>query len=68
MILPTTKSVFGDVRGADGRLDRSKAPRRVACRPLGPISFAGQHTEGSPSIESAIGSAHRAAGELLTHL
>jgi spermidine dehydrogenase len=68
MILPTTKSVFGDVRGADGRLDRSKAPRRVACRPLGPISFAGQHTEGSPSIESAIGSGQRAAGELLTHL
>jgi hypothetical protein len=68
MILPTTKSVFGDVRGADGRLDRSKAPRRVACRPLGPISFAGQHTEGSPSLESAIGSGRRAAGELLTQL
>ena len=68
MILPTTKSVFGDVRGAKGRLDRSKAPRRVACRPLGPISFAGQHTEGSPSLESAIGSGRRAAGELLTHL
>ena len=49
MILPTTKSVFGNVRGADRRLDRSKAPRRVACRPLGPISFAGQHTEGSPT-------------------
>ena len=68
MILPTTKSVFGDVRGADGRLDRSKAPRHVACRPLGPISFAGQHTEGSPAVESAIGSGHRAAGEVLTQL
>jgi phytoene dehydrogenase-like protein len=65
MILPTTKSVFGNVRGPDGRLDRSKAPRRVACRPLGPISFAGQHTEGTPSVESAIGSGHRAAGEVL---
>jgi spermidine dehydrogenase len=65
LILPTTKSVFGNVRGPDGRLDRSKAPRRVACRPLGPISFAGQHTEGSPSVEAAIGSGHRAAGEVL---
>jgi spermidine dehydrogenase len=68
MILPTTKSVFGDVRGADGRLDRKKAPRHVACRPLGPISFAGQHTEGTPCVESAIGSGHRAAGEVLLHL
>lgn len=68
MILPTTRSVFGDVRGADGRLDRSKGARHVACRPLGPISFAGQHTEGTPSVESAIGSGHRAAGEVLMHL
>ncbi|MGA3303850.1 MAG: FAD-dependent oxidoreductase, partial [Methylovirgula sp.] len=65
MILPTTKSVFGNVHGPDGQLDRSKAPRRVACRPLGPISFAGQHTEGSPSVESAVGSGYRAAGEVL---
>jgi spermidine dehydrogenase len=65
MILPTTKSLFGNVRGPDGRLDRSKAPRRVACCPLGPIAFAGQHTEGTPSVESAIGSGYRAAGEVL---
>ena len=66
MMLPTTKSVFGDVRGANGQLDRSKAPRRVACRPLGSISFAGQHTEGNPSVESALASGHRAAGEVLS--
>lgn len=64
MILPTTKSLFGNVRGADGRLDRSKAPRHVACRQLGPISFAGQHTEGTPSVESAIASGYRVAGEV----
>jgi len=68
MILPTTKSVFGNVRGPHGRLDRTKAPRRIACRPLGPISFAGQYSEGSPSVESAIGSAHRAALEVVARL
>lgn len=68
MILPTTKSVFGNVRGPGGRLDRSKAPRRIACRPLGPISFAGQHTEGTPSVESALGSGYRAALEVLNRL
>jgi spermidine dehydrogenase len=68
MILPTTKSVFGNVYGPDGRLDRNQAPRRVACRPLGPISFAGQHTEGTPSVESAIASGHRAALEVLARL
>ena len=41
---------------------------RTACHPLGPISFAGQHTEGSPSVESAIGSGHRAVGEVLARL
>jgi spermidine dehydrogenase len=64
MILPSTKSIFGNVRDPHGRLDRSKAPRRVASRQLGPISFAGQHTEGSPSVESAIGSGYRVAREV----
>jgi spermidine dehydrogenase len=65
LILPTTKSLFGNQHGPDGRLDRSQAPRHVACRPLGPISFAGQHTEGSPSVEAAISSGHRAADEVM---
>jgi spermidine dehydrogenase len=68
MILPTTKSLFGNVRGPDGLLDRSRAPRRIACRPLGSISFAGQHTEGNPSVESALGSGYRAGNEVLRHL
>jgi spermidine dehydrogenase len=65
LILPTTKSLFGNVHGPDGGLDRSKAPRRVAGSPLGPISFAGQHIEGSPSVEAAISSGRRAAGEVI---
>jgi hypothetical protein len=65
MILPTTKSVFGNVHGPGGQLVRSNAPRRIARRPLGPISFAGQYTEGTPSTESAIASGYRAALEVL---
>jgi protoporphyrinogen oxidase len=68
MILPTTKSVFGNTHGPGGRLDRRKAPRRIACRSLGPISFAGQYAEGSPSVESAVASGHRAALEILSRL
>jgi spermidine dehydrogenase len=68
MILPSTRSIFGSVRGPDGRLDRSRAPRRVACRPVGPILFAGQYTEGSPSVESAVASGYRAALEAMARL
>ncbi len=68
MLRPPPNWLFGDTRGADGRLDRSKAPRRVACAPLGPVLFAGQHREGAPSIESAIGSGYRAALEALDGL
>ena len=36
MILPTTKSIFGDTPGPGGKgLDRGKAPRHVARQPLG---------------------------------
>jgi spermidine dehydrogenase len=65
MILPTTKSIFGNVRGPEGQLIRDKAPRRIACRPLGPLSFAGQYVEGTPSVESALASGYRAALEVL---
>jgi spermidine dehydrogenase len=68
MILASTKSVFGNVHGRNGQLDRKKAPRRIACRPLGPISFAGQYAEGTPSVESALGSGYRAALEVLARL
>ena len=68
MIMPTPNLVFGNVRNAVGHLDRTKSPRHIACSRLGPISFAGQHTEGTPSVESAIVSGHRAALEVLGRL
>lgn len=68
MLRPPPSWLFGDVRGRDGRLDRSRAPRRIACAPLGPVLFAGQHVEGAPSVESAIGSGRRAALQALAEL
>jgi spermidine dehydrogenase len=68
MIMPVPNWLFGTTKKPNGRLDRNKAPRRVACRPLGPILFAGQHTEGTPSAESAIVSGYRAAHQALNRL
>ena len=68
MIMPNQNWLFGNTRGANGGLDRTKAPRTVACSPLGPIFFAGQHTEGTPSVECALTSGHRAAVDALTRL
>lgn len=68
MIRPTPNWLFGTTRNSSGLLDRNKAPRRVACKPLGPIFFAGQHTEGTPTVESAIVSGHRAAHQALARV
>jgi len=65
MLRPPPNFLFGSVRDASGRLDRAQGPRRIACAPLGPVVFAGQHVEGAPSIESAIGSGRRAALQAL---
>ncbi|WP_159730277.1 FAD-dependent oxidoreductase [Methylosinus sp. Ce-a6] len=65
MLRPPPNFLFGSARDARGRLDRAQSPRRIACAPLGPVVFAGQHVEGAPSIESAIGSGRRAAREAL---
>ncbi|TRL35062.1 FAD-dependent oxidoreductase [Methylosinus sporium] len=65
MLRPPPGFLFGATRGASGKLDRAQAPRRIACAPMGPIVFAGQHVEGTPSIESAIGSGRRAAQQAL---
>jgi hypothetical protein len=65
MLMPTPGALFGTARGANGASDRSKSPRRAAFAPLGPISFAGQDSEGAPSLESAIASGRRAAHEVL---
>jgi spermidine dehydrogenase len=68
MIMPVPNWVFGNMRKPNGRLDRSKAPRRIVSSPLGPILFAGQHTEGTPSVESAIASGHRTAHQALARI
>ena len=62
MIMPTPGQLFGN--GAD----RKGSPRHVAAAPLGRISFAGQETEGRPSVECAMASGDRAAKEVLRHL
>jgi hypothetical protein len=67
MILPVPNLLFGKTRNAKGLLDRNNGPRKVACSPLGPIAFAGQHREGTPSVESAITSGYRAALEVLAY-
>jgi len=49
-----------------GSRDRTASPRRIASAPLGRIFFAGQETEGTPSVESAIASGQRAATQVLS--
>jgi phytoene dehydrogenase-like protein len=68
MIMPAPNFLFGKARNGDGLLDRSKGPREIACGSLGPIVFAGQHRGGTPSVESAISSGHRAALEVLDYV
>jgi monoamine oxidase len=65
MLRPPPSWLFGTTQKADGALDRSAAPRRIACAPLGPIVFAGQHAQGAPSVESALASGRRAALQAL---
>jgi len=61
MTMPVVNHIFGTG-------DRATSPRRVAAAPLGRIVFAGQETEGTPSVESAMASGQRAANEVLRHL
>jgi len=66
MLQPTIASLFGN---RDGRITtRAEALRRVAFAPLGRIAFAGQDSEGTPSVESATASGRRAAAEVLARL
>jgi spermidine dehydrogenase len=62
MIMPVPGQLFGTGP------DRKASPRSAAVAPLGSISFAGQETEGTPSVECAIASGDRAATEALKHL
>ncbi len=68
MIMPFPNFLLGKARNGDGLLDRTKGPRETACSSLEPIAFAGQHREGTPSVESAISSGHRAALEILAYV
>ncbi len=68
MICPKPGFVFGEPTLQAGRLVRNLAPRHLARRPLGRIAFAGQDVEGTPSIESAMGSGLRVARELDRYL
>ena len=61
MIMAPPGQVFGET-------DRKASPRHIAAAPLGRIAFAGQETEGTPSVESAMASGERAAKEALKHL
>jgi len=68
MIFPTPGSLFGEPTLKAGRAVRNLAPRHLARRPLGRISFAGQDVEGTSSVESAVGSGLRVARELYRYL
>ena len=59
MTMPVPNQVLGS-------RDRATSPRRIASAPLGRIFFAGQETEGTPSVESAIASGQRAAPQVLS--
>ena len=68
MVYPKIGFTFGPPRMQVSRAIRTPAPRHVARRALGRISFGAQDTEGCPSIDSAIGAGHRTAMEALRHL
>jgi hypothetical protein len=68
MLRPPPNWLFGTTSKAGGAPDRSTAPRRIACAPLGPLLFAGQHAQGAPSVESALASGRRAALKALESL
>lgn len=65
MVFPKPGFPFGPPLFKKGRAVRTLSPRHVARAQLGRISFAGQDTESSPAIESAIGSGLRTALEVL---
>ncbi|MBY6240995.1 FAD-dependent oxidoreductase [Methylosinus sp. Sm6] len=65
MLRPPPNWLFEATAKPGGGLDRAAAPRHIACAPLGPIVFAGQHAQGAPSVESALASGRRAALQAL---
>ncbi len=65
MIYPKLGFPFGAPVNANGQAVRTPSPRHIARQQIGRISFAGQDTESSPAIESAIFSGLRTANEVL---
>jgi hypothetical protein len=65
MVYPVPGLPFGPPGMMDGKPVRTDSPRHVMRKQLGRISFAGQDTESTPAMESAIGSGLRVAGEVL---
>jgi hypothetical protein len=68
MVFPKLGVPFGPPQMRGGQAIRTPAGRHVARAPVGRLSFAGQDTESSPAIESAIGSGLRTALEALAWL
>lgn len=66
MVYPKVNFIFG----ADSRPNtpRQESSRHQVRKPLGSIYFAGQDVEGTPSIESAIGSGFRVSQEISLRL
>ena len=68
MVYPKLGVPFGVPQLRNGQTIRTPAGRHLARAAIGRLSFAGQDTESSPAIESAIGSGLRTAEEALGHL
>ncbi len=66
MIYPKVGSPFGPPQNKNGQVVRTLASRHIARQRIGRISIAGQDTESSPALESAIGSGLRTAAEALS--
>ena len=68
MIFPKPGFPHGKPQTRQGAIVRTPAARHIARRQIGRISFGGQDTESSPSLESAIASGLRTALEALALL
>ncbi len=68
MIFPRPGYPFGPPKMVDGAAVRTPAPRHQIREQIGRISIAGQDVEGSPAVESAVGSGLRVAQEVLAWL
>lgn len=68
VVYPKLGFPFGVPIGQQGNAVRTAGSRQIARQQIGRISFAGQDTEGTPSLECAIGSGVRTAQEVLSFL